>query len=210
MSKKLPPNQRYTLNKEYRKLGWALNNALNEFSNMDVTSNQTRLLEQTLERFYESNNLSVANPHRVTLQKFMTEEQVNELADIVMSFAESPQGLVFEEYENKMQSIDEVIADAKLIGGEEEFNIDRFKVFQDEFGVKNYQQYIDVIDALNNRKMDALLNDIITSDQIAELVSYGHVKGYANQEIETMIITNYNDSGLTHERLYEQILNQIV
>lgn len=210
MSKKLPPNQRYTLNKEYRKLGWALNNALNEFSNMGVTTNQTRLLEQTLERFYESNNLSVANPQRVTLQKFMTEEQVNELADIVMSFAEAPQGLVFEEYENKIQSIDEVIADAKLIGGEEEFNVDRFKVFQDEFGVKNYQQYIDVIDALNNRKIDALLNDIISSDQIAEIVSYGHVKGYTNQELETMIITNYNDSGLTHERLYEQILNQIV
>ena len=209
MSKKIPASQRYVLSKEYRKLAWALNNALNEFSDMGVKTNKTRLFEQTLENFYEKNKLKVANPKRITLQKYMTESQVTELSDIVMSFAEEPQGLVFEEYKQKFDSIDKVIAEARIIGGEENFNVDRFLTFQDQFGVRNYQEFIDVIDALNNRKTDALLNDIQDSDQIAELAAYGHTKGLTNEDIELELLFRYQFYGLHHENLYNKIIDEI-
>ena len=153
----------------------------NGFGNMGVKTNKTRLFEQTLENFYEKNNLKVANPKRITLQKYMTREQAVELSDIVMSFAEEPQGLVFEEYKQKFDSIDKVIADARIIGGEENFNVDRFLSFQDQFGVRNYQDFIDVIDALNNRKIDALLKEIEESNgqvgfAFSELIDVTKVK----------------------------------
>lgn len=209
MSKPLPKNQRYVLNKEYRRLGYALNKALNEFKEAGVSSNKTRLLEETLEQFYQSNNLKVLNPKRVTLQKYMTEEQATELSGIVLSFAEDAHGLVLSEYESKISDMQQVIQDAKNIGGEKNFNIERFKKHEEMFGKASYQEYIDRIDALNKRKENALLNDLTTSDQIAELAAVAHTRGYTNEELEDMVIQIYNDTGKMGNDLYEDVLNVI-
>ena len=209
MSKPLPKNQRYVLNKEYRRLGYGLNKALNEFKDAGVSSNKTRLLEETLEQFYQSNNLKVSNPKRVTLQKYMTEEQATELSGIVLSFAEDANGLVLSEYESKISDMQQVIQDAKNIGGEENFNIERFKKHEEMFGKASYQEYIDRIDALNKRKENALLNDLTTSDQIAELAAVAHTRGYTNEELENMIEQIYNDTGKMGNDLYEDVLNVI-
>lgn len=209
MSKPLPKEQRYVLNADYRRLGWAINNALNEFSDMGVKTNRTRLVEQTLKNFYEKHNIKVANPERITLQKYMTKEQAEELSEITMSIALEPQGIVFEEYKQKYDTIDKVIADAKLIGGEDNFNVDRFLSFQDQFGVKSYQEFIDVIDALNNRKDNALLNDIADSDQIAEVAAYAHTKGITNEELEQEMLFRYQYLGLHHENLYNKIIDEL-
>lgn len=209
MSKPLPKNQRYVLNKEYRRLGYALNKALNEFKDAGVLSNKTRLLEETLEQFYQSNNLKVSNPKRVTLQKYMTEEQATELSGIVLSFAEDANGLVLSEYESKISDMQQVIQDAKNIGGEENFNIERFKKHEEMFGKATYQEFIDRIDALNKRKENALLNDLTTSDQIAELAAVAHTRGYTNEELEDMIEQIYKDTGKMGNDLYEDVLNVI-
>ena len=77
------------------------------------------------------------------------------------------------------------------------------------FGKASYQEYIDRIDALNKRKENALLNDLTTSDQIAELAAVAHTRGYTNEELENMIEQIYNDTGKMGNDLYEDVLNVI-
>lgn len=202
--------EKYVLSKAYRKLGWAINNALNEFTRMGVSTNQTRLLEDTLKNFYERNNLKVSNPERITLQKYMTKDQVEELADIVSAFAEQPEKLVFAEYEKKVNNIAQVIADAQADETHPgEFRIDDYLHHREQYNYNNYQDYINFIDGMERQRDDALLSEIISSDQLAELETIGRQNGYTIKDMEDKIIEEYNNSGVTHNALYKKILNVI-
>lgn len=228
--------QKYVLSAPYRKIAYELNIAYDESKREKITNNTLREFESTLETFYETHGLKVSNPHHITMQKQMTEEQVEELADIVDTFTQkaleerdfyfgdiiadlSPEELqaikdkqqreYLESGEITETNMSEFIRDLDIPW--DEFNVDKYKQIKDKYGVETVQQFVDWTDEMERYRSSAFLQEVLTSDQIAELYSYaqsGDVK-VSRRSMHAMIRAQYNKNGYTGTDLYNVIIDKI-
>lgn len=232
------PEARYVLNKEHRKLAYALNKAYDETSDSGITSNTIRQFEQTLETFYEKNGLRVANTHHISMQKEMTEAQAKELAAIAETFAEKAMEEHNFVYSDIMQrfnehdklrlmdwqqqnALDEVVVEFDVDVDEieditkelpwEEFDPDKYGVIQDKYGVEDIQQFVDWTDQMERYRNNAFLSEILSSDQIADLFAYRQKGQYkiTEKQLIDKIRYQYNKYGYTGDELHAKVQSMI-
>ena len=65
------------------------------------------------------------------------------------------------------------------------------------------------IDNMENYRADALLSEVISSEQIQELYNEGSIKGISPEEIDQMLAFEYSFSGKEDNDLYQRILVEI-
>ena len=221
--------QKYKLSSPYRKVAFQLNKAYDEVKQSGLTNNTIKLYEQTLEKFYSKYDRKVKNPHHISQQIQMSEEQIQELADITIAFADmavNDRNFVLSDIIGKidpedLQTIFDMQQDADLrsdffsIDGIDmpwnEFDIDKFNTIKEMYGVEDVQQFINWTDEMERYRANAFLSEVLTSDQIADLWAYaqsGDVK-VNRRSLHMMIRANYNATGKTGADLYNIVLQRI-
>lgn len=197
--------------KEVRDLFNALNKQMREFDAEGLTSNDLNLYRDMLEKFYKDNNLDVKHPDQFTTQKLMTEEQAAELFDIAYQMANDP----YTDLDTYKEMMEVAESDWTDVNDNDQtkydkINMDAFQKITERYGnVQTTQDYVDFIDRMNNFKSNALLSQILESDQIAELYSIGSWQGLSDDDIDKIIAMEYSMTGRTKDRLYETILEAI-
>lgn len=202
-AKKLKNDKKFVLSKPYRQVAYQLNKAYDEMKSMKIDTNAIRLYEKTLEQFYERNNLKVANVHHITMQKQMSLEQAQELADITNMFTDialNQGGFYFSDIEKaltkeELQMINDALADDDYdnidLGGEnveeseerqqkkkyKTFGFDAYEKIKEKYGLKDVQQYFDWLEGMVRFKKNALFLDILSSDQFGEILAYSQDVG---------------------------------
>lgn len=228
--------ERFTLSKTYRAMAWELNKGYDEVKQNKIANNTIKLFENTLENFYERNNLKVANKHHISLQKQMNKEQAEELAEIVDAFVEKAindrsffsddilskltpeeQRILFDKQQDEIY--DEFFEDdyeADFLYEEvnipwDEFNVDKYEQIKEKYGVDDIQQFINWTDEMERYRANAFLSEVLSSDQIAELFAYAQSgdNKISRRALHMMIRTNYNKTGKTNYDLYNIVVNRI-
>ena len=197
--------------KEVRDLFNSLNKQMREFDAEGLTSNDLNLYRDMLEKFYKDNDLDVKHPDQFTTQKMMTQEQADELFDIAYQMANDP----YTDLGTYKDMMDMSNADWSEVNDNDQtkydkINMDAFQKITERYGnINTTQDYVDFIDRMNNFKSNALLSQILDSDQVAELYSLGSWQGLSAEDIDSIIAMEYSVSGRTKDRLYETILEAI-
>ena len=80
---------------------------------------------------------------------------------------------------------------------------------KERFGFTEFDDALKFIDNMENYRADALLSDVISSEQIQELYNEGSIKGISPEEIDQMLAFEYSFSGKEDNDLYKRILVEI-
>lgn len=217
--------ERFVLSKPYRAMAWELNLAYDEVKKKGHYSNNIKLFEQTLENFYNKYNRKPANKHHISMQIQMTEEQINELGDIVDQFvniAVEERNFYYDDLTKGFSPEDKVKIKEKLEKPEKTeekeietpwkvFDVDKFKQIQELYGVKTVQEFIDWTDEMERYRTSIFLQTILTSDQIADIFAYSGNKDDKSsyKKIEKMIQNQYNKNGLIGDELRQAVMKRI-
>ena len=216
---------KYVLSKAYREMANELNKAYDEMKEHRISTNSTRLFEQTLESFYSRNNIDVKDVHRISTRKQMTEEQAEELGDIVDMFVDialNDGGLYYSEFTKGMTQEDldflnDFIADEDYENIEtdtkeekwQQFEYDTYQKLKEKYGFGSVQEYANWLDNITRMKMNPFVREILSSDQMGEIIAimqndydYGHIVSLITEEY-------YNTNGATGDVLYDAIINRI-
>lgn len=216
---------KYVLSKSYREMAEELNKAYDEMSEHRISTNATRLFEQTLESFYKRNDINVKDVHRISTRKQMTEEQAEELGDIVDMFVDialNDGGFYYSEFEKAMSPEDlemlhDFIADEDYENIEtdtkeqkwEKFEYDTYQKLKDKYGFANVQEYANWLDNIVRMKKNPFIREILSSDQMGEIIAimqndneYTDIIGIIREEY-------FNSKGATGEPLYDAVIKRV-
>lgn len=222
---------KYELSKGYKEVARELNKAYDEMKQMRFNTNAIRQFEQTLERFYENNDIDVANVHHITTRKQMTKEQAEELAGIVDMFTDialNEGGFYYSDIEQYLteedkQRINDVLSDMDYDSIETEFDEDEeepkmnFETFDfssyqtsaERYGLNSVQEYLSWLEGIMRLKDNALIREILSSDQYAEILAYSQETDLTFNDILSIMVTEYGMTGKTGEPLYDTIIDRI-
>lgn len=170
------------MRKETRELFRALNENLSEWEG-GYTPQKIQKFQIELANFYDRAGKTVKDPTKFSTHIKMTSEQEDELLALADRMAD-------------------VSTD---VGTYEEFYLKN----KERFTFTEFEDALKFIDNMENYRADALLSEIISSEQIKELYSEGSIKGLSPEDIDDMLGFEYSLSGKEDASLYDRILVEI-
>lgn len=191
-----------TMRAETRRLLNKLNDVLDEWDDYNLTSNKINQTKDMIEEFYNKYGKEVKNNERFSTRIKLNNEQEEELLNIAESMALDDRSYV-ETYEDEFDEIDTLSYDKPI-------NIDAFNKMKEQYPeyFDDLQDYIHFFDRINNFKDDKVLSSILSSDQYVSLMNYGS-SDFDENELDKMLVTEYEQTGMKGKSLYEKILGMI-
>lgn len=168
-------------NKSYAR---TLNRRLKGWDKEDLESNLVKEVREDLELFYDKYDIETNDDYFAT-NLDLSPEQEAEYERIMDKFGNMAGSNV-----NEMKRIYEEHKD--------EYEVD--------YGVQSFEDFVNFTDSMKNYQSDALLRDVISSEQIAELYSKGTSMGFNADTMNKIILDEYNHHGLTYNDLYNKVL----
>lgn len=159
-----------------------MNDILDEWQGRSKPS-EIKEVESLLKDFYEDAGKNIKNPKRFNTRVKLSPEQQEELMDIALSLQAREEDLEYYE--------------------------DFYKKNKKKYGFESMDDVTEFFEEQNAYKNDALLREIISSDQIAELYREGKTNNLSKEDIDNMIAMEYTLTGVTFDKLYERILDSI-
>lgn len=159
-----------------------MNAILDEWQGRSKPS-EIKEVESLLKDFYEEAGKNIKNPKRFNTRVKLSPEQQEELMDIALSLQAREEDLEYYE--------------------------DFYRKNKKKFGFESMDDVAEFFEEQNAYKNDALLREIISSDQIAELYREGKTNNLSKEDIDNMIAMEYTLTGVTFDKLYERILDSI-
>lgn len=187
---------------ETRRLLNKLNEVLDEWDDYNLTSNKINQTKDMIEEFYNKYGKKVKNNERFSTRIKLNYEQEEEFLNIAESMALDDRSYV-ETYEDEFDELDTLVYDKPI-------NIDAFNKMKEQYPeyFDDLQDYIHFFDRINNFKDDKVLSSILSSDQYVSLMNYGS-SVFDENELDKMLVTEYEQTGLKGKSLYEKILGMI-
>lgn len=170
------------MRKETRELFRALNENLTEWEG-GYTPQKIQKFQIELANFYDRAGKIVKDPTKFSTHIKMTSEQEDELLALA----------------DRMGDI------STDMGEYEEFYLKN----KERFGFTEFDDALKFIDKMENYRADALLSEVISSEQIQELYNEGSIKGISPEDIDQMLAFEYSFSGKEDNDLYQRILVEI-
>ena len=170
------------MRKETRELFRALNENLTEWEG-GYTPQKIQKFQIELANFYDRAGKTVKDPTKFSTHIKMTSEQEEELLALA----------------DRMGDI------STDMGEYEEF----YRKNKERFEFTEFDDALKFIDNMENYRADALLSEVISSEQIQELYNEGSIKGISPEEIDQMLAFEYSFSGKEDNDLYQRILVEI-
>lgn len=161
-----------------------LNVMFSEWKKAGTESNQIKLVKATLNDFYQDNKIKVANNNKFSTRVYMTPEQESKLLDIAFKMVEDS-GSYLSSYKQ--------IAKNK----------------KSPFYGMSISEVVKNIDRLKNYRDDGLMKTLFDSWEIIEIYSRAEEEGISEEDLEYMIMFEYEGSGATHESLTDRIIGFI-
>lgn len=187
---------------ETRRLLNKLNDVMDEWDDYNLTSNKINQTKDMIEEFYSKYGKEVKNNERFSTRIKLNDAQEEELLNIAESMAMDDRSYV-ETYEDEFDELDTLVYDKPI-------NIDGYNKMKEQYPeyFEDLQDYIHFFDRINNFKDDKLLSSILSSDQYVSLMNYGS-SDFDENELDKMLVTEYESSGIKGKSLYEKILEMI-
>lgn len=187
---------------ETRRLLNKLNDVLDEWDDYNLTSNKINQTKDMIEEFYNKYGKEVKNNERFSTRIKLNYEQEEEFLNIAESMALDDRSYV-ETYEDEFDELDTLVYDKPI-------NIDAFNKMKEQYPeyFDDLQDYIHFFDRINNFKDDKVLSSILSSDQYVSLMNYGS-SDFDENELDKMLVTEYEQTGMKGKSLYEKILGMI-
>lgn len=173
----------YKPSKEVSELMNKLNYVMDEWEGLDYKPNSISQIEDTLERFYKDNDIDTYDLGRFDTDLRLSEEQINELADIA-DMAQN-QDIYLEDLENKFKSA-QGKADIETLEDYARF-IDDKTAFEDSIISSSKISYYEYEDLMKHALKD---------------------KRRTESSVNNMIIEAYTKKGLEGSDLYDFVWNK--
>lgn len=181
-------------NKSYAR---TLNRRLKGWDAEGLESNLVKEVREDLELFYDKYDI-LANDDYFSANLNLTEEQEKEYEKIMDKFGNKAGSNI-----NEMKSVYEEHKDE----------------YETDYNVESFEDFINFTDQMKIYESDALIRDIISSEQIAELYSKASKSGKTYESVDKMILDTYRGidekgnqtetGGLTFNDLYNKVLNML-
>ena len=160
-----------------------LNEVIDEWQDLDYKPNSITQIEDTLERFYNDNNIDTYDVGRFDTSLVLSEEQINELADIA-DMAQN-QDIYLEDFEKKFESA-QGKADIETLEDYAKF-VDNKTQFEDSIISSSKMSYYEYEDLMKHALKD---------------------KRRSEESVNKMIIDAYTKKGLEGSDLYDFVWNK--
>jgi hypothetical protein len=171
-------------NKNYAK---TLNKRLKGWDDAGVESNLVLEVREELEMFYDKYNIDAPSDYFVT-NLDLTESQEEEYERIMDSFGDKAGSNI-----NEMRKVYEE-------------NADRYQV---DYHVNSFEDFVKFTDKMKNASDNALLKEVLSSSQIAELYTIASDINMNEYAVNSMIYQQYQKYGQTGDTLYNTILGYL-
>lgn len=160
-----------------------INDVMDEWQDLDYKPNSITQIEDTLERFYKDNNIDTYDVGRFDTDLELSEEQINELADIA-DMAQK-QDIYLEDLESKFEKA-QGKADIETLEDYAKF-IDNKTEFEDSILSSSKMSYYEYEDLMKHALKDKRRNEA---------------------SVNKMIIEAYTKKGLEGSVLYDFVWNK--
>lgn len=171
-------------NIETKDLFYALNKNLKEWNQQGTKPQVISMYEDMLSDFYARAGKNIKNPYEFSNRVKLSEEQESELLDIALSFSENTYT-----YEETFSDI--------------------YEKYKNRYGFESVEDAVKWLDMMENYKHDSLINNILSSEQIIELVKEGELMEISEKDIFNIAYAEYSISGAEGNKLYNRILGAI-
>ena len=171
-------------NKSYAR---TLNRRLKDWDKEGMESNLVKEVREDLEMFYDKYDIET-NEDYFSANLDLTPEEEAEYERIMDKFGNKAGSNV-----NEMKRTYEEHAED----------------YETDYGIESFEEFIEFTDNMKLYESDALIRDIISSEQIAELYSKASSSGKSYEDINQMISDIYNEEGMTFNNLYNKVLSMI-
>lgn len=182
-------------NKSYAR---TLNRRLKAWDKEGMESNLLKEVREDLEMFYDKYDIE-ANEDYFSANLDLTTEEEAEYEKIMDKFGNKAGSNI-----NEMKRKYEEVKDD----------------YETNYNVKTFEDFIDFTDQMKIYESDALLRDIISSEQVSELYSKSSKKGMSYEKVDDLILKTYEGKdkkgkkiagagGLTYNNLYNKVLDII-
>lgn len=168
-------------NKSYAR---TLNRRLKGWDKEGIESNLVKEVRGDLEVFYDKYDI-MTNDDYFSANLDLTPQQEEEYEKIMDKFGDKAGSNI-----NEMKSVYEEHKD--------DYEVD--------YNVQSFEDFIKFTDTMKNYESDALLHDIISSEQIAELYSKGSLIKFNSDAVNKTLLDEYKHHGLTYNDLYKKVL----
>ena len=182
-------------NKSYAR---TLNRRLKGWDKEGMESNLVKEVREDLEMFYDKYDIE-ANEDYFSANLDLTPEEEAEYERIMDKFGNKAGSNI-----NEMKRKYEEVKDD----------------YETNYNVKTFEDFINFTDQMKIYESDALLRDIISSEQVSELYSKASKKGMSYEKVDDLILNTYEGKdkkgkkiagagGLTYNNLYNKVLDII-
>ena len=171
-------------NKNYAR---TLNKRLKGWDDAGIESDLVRQTRALLEMFYDKYGFE-ADANYFATDLYLTPQAEEEYSAIMDQFGNKAGSSINEmrrSYEEKKEE------------------------YAERFDVNSFPEYVAFTDKMKQALLAKQLKEIISSEQIAELYSVASSKNIPFDEVDRMLIFEYQSSGKVFDALYEQILGAI-
>lgn len=171
-------------NKQYAK---TLNKRLKGWYDEGIKSNLVWDVREKLELFYDKYEIDAPNDYFIP-NLDLTPEQESEYEAIMDSFGDFAGSSI-----NEMKKAYEEVAD-------------RYRI---DYHVNSFEDYVNFTDKMKNASDNALLKEVLSSSQIAELYTIASDININEYGVNAMIYQQYQKNGQTGDTLYNTILGYL-
>lgn len=171
-------------NKSYAR---TLNRRLQGWYDAGIESDLVKTTKSMLEMFYD--RYSIETDERYFATNLELTPQAEAEYELIMDMYGNQAGSSINEMKRQYESVKEE--------------------FKTKYSVNTFEDYIKFTDAMKIGMAVHNLKDIISSEQLAELYSVASGKGISPEDVDYMLILEYQSSGKTYDALYNQILGAI-
>lgn len=171
-------------NKNYAR---TLNRRLNQWDDEGLENNLVKETRENLELFYDKYGIETDDNYFAT-NIHLSPEAEEEFERIMDAFGDKAGSSVNEMKRKYEEQSDE---------------------FKERFGVESMEDYIEFTDNMKNAMSNEMIKDIISSEEIAELYSIASNRQISADDVDYMLMMEYQSGGKTFESLYNQILGAI-
>lgn len=179
------------LSKEYKSLMKELNNALDEWEQLNVKPNEVRQAEHMLEMFYDWSGKKPKDTARFSTRLKLTEEQQEELEQIAQSFVDM-----------------EIFASDYY---DEPF-MKAFEKVRGRYGIntiEDYKNYVDAKDRFRDEKLIASIMSWYEYEKLKQRFSRKHKREVNESELNEIIRKAYFNTGKEQDELYEFVYKNL-
>lgn len=157
-----------------------------EFENLPDT---VKVFKELLEEFYEEHGNHPQDPTNFSARVKLSGDAEEELAQLAEAFL------------NDKGTDTDIYTDLLMDPTREDW--------RERYNLETMEDVVSFLNTMEEYKNDALMREILSSDQIMELYSEANKKGLTDREINNIIYSEYSLSGLEDEDLYTQIWGSI-